>query len=500
MAWLADFFRLVGGLLYWNARKTLYRLRAPRAHCPCQHPSDSGRAWETGCNAVTHWHEPARFRRVCPLLQQNAEGRWRCSVNQADVRPFWGRALAFYGGGLAALYLLATLATFTALRTTGYEVSYPGVAWPPAWSKFTTIKSDFFFAKFKRAFAAQDIGEAILDLSLAYDFNPQNYEAGLLLAQLCQTGQPGLSNGVYARLLLDHPARSEETAQLFFRALLARGDFQAVQTLARDRILAAPVFSPAWLNAFLFANQRTGDLETLGALAREPRTQSLPPDVKTVLQLAADLRAASPVDARQLLINSTSHGATGYTLYFICRQLITRGSPQVALGLISTDDTGLSPRDRTALRLDALAAQGWSTTLDKEIDLLLAAPPTPVVIELLGTHLIRWPDPALLEKICTRLEKSPPPDDEKSYAAYLTLFCAAAAARDEPRLNWTAARIKAILGTRFASLDAVGAFLLGQRKNGHLENYLPALRPLPLEPTYALFCRYSPAFAKPATP
>ena len=228
MGWLADFFRLLGGLFYWNALKSFYRLRGARGRCPCQHPSDSGKAWETGCNAITHWDQPARFRRVCPLLKKDDSDRWRCSANQSDVRAFWGRAFGFYGGGAALLYLLGTLMAFTALRTTGYRVTYPGVFWPPAWGKFTGVKAEFFFAKFQRAYAAQDIREALLDLSLAYDLDPKNYDAGLLLAQLYQFGQPGLSDLVYGRLLSEHPERAEATAQLFFRALLARGDFPSV--------------------------------------------------------------------------------------------------------------------------------------------------------------------------------------------------------------------------------------------------------------------------------
>ena len=500
MAWFADSFRLVGGFLFWNARKTLYRRRGGRGRCPCQHPSDSGRAWETGCHAITHWNEPARFRRICPLLLKNPDGLWRCSVDRADVRPFWGRAFAFYGGGLATLYLLGTLAAFTALRTTGYQVTYPGVLWPPAWSKFTEVKSEFFYAKFQRAYAAQDIREALLDLALAYDLDPRNYDAGFRLAQLYQAGQPALSDRIYHHLLVDHPEKTEQTSQAFFRALLARGDLQAVQTLAHDRILESPGSSPAWLNAFLFANRRTGDTDALALLARETLVKQLPADVRTVLNLAAALRTASPEDVRQLLISGSGRGADGYTLYFICRQLITQGFPQVALGLLDQPDTGLGVRDRASLHLDALAAQGWTTTLENETDLLLAPPPTAAVVELFCTHLIRWPDEKLFEKLAVRLRQSPLPRNEESYSAYLAFFCAAGVARDEPRLNWSIARLNEISGTTFASLKPAGEFFLGRQKFGHLGNYLPTLQPLPLETTYALIRRYIPVAASPRTP
>ena len=499
MGWVADFLRLLGGLFYWNARKTLYRWRGGRGRCPCQHPSDSGRPGETGCNAIIHWHQPARFRRVCPLLVKDSNGAWRCSVGKADVRPFWGRALAVYGGGLTLLYIAGTLAAFTALRTIGYPVTYAGVVWPPAWEEFDGVKSDFFYAKFQRAYAAQDIREALLDLGIAYDLNPENYDAGFLLAQLYQVGQPALSDRIYRRLLAGHPARADQTAQVFFRALLARGDFKAVQELAGRRLLESPASPDVWLNAFLFANRRTGDSDALDSLIQNAVARELPANVRIVLELVGALRTAAPEDARQLLITTAGRGATGYTLYHICRQLIARGFSQAALGVLAQPDNGLNTRDRIALRLDALAASGWSAALDKEVDQLLLQPPTVPVVEVLGTHLIRWPNAGLLEKFYGRLQQAPLPRGEESYSAYLVFFCAAGAGGNEPALNWGGERMREILGTRFTSLDAAGKYLL-EAKAGHLENYLTMLHPLPLETTYALFVRYAPLSKKIRTP
>ncbi|MFA6288618.1 MAG: hypothetical protein WC661_14635 [Opitutaceae bacterium] len=471
-----DFFRLVGGFLYWNSRKTVYRWRGAGGRCPCQHPSDSGRAWETGCNAITHWDQPERFRRICPLLLKDTNGRWRCSVNKESVRPFWGRAFLFYGGGFAILYAVATLAAFTALRTVGYQVTYPGVVWPPAWRKFDEVKSDFFYSKFHRAYVAHDTREALLDLSIAYDLNPENYDAGLLLAQLYQVGQPALSDRVYLRLLAGHPARADQTAQAFFRALLARGDFKAVQELAGRRLLDSSSAPDVWLNAFLFANRRTGDTAALDVLIQKAATRPLPGNGRTILELADALRTAAPEDARQLLITMAGRGAAGYTLYHICRQLIARGFSQAALGLIDQPDSGLNVRDRIALRLDALAASGWSVTLDKEVAQLLLQQPTAPVVEVLGTHLIRWPNAGLFGKLYARLQQSPLPKNEESYAAYLVVFCAAGADGNKSALNWSRECMKEILGAGFTSLDAAGKYLLGEQA-GHLENYLSMLHP-----------------------
>jgi hypothetical protein len=122
LGWCADFFRLWWGLLYWNTRKTWFRIRRGRSVVPCQNLSDSGRAFETQCEACLTWNRPRRFRRVCPLLVDTPDGL-RCSANTPDVRPFWLRAFGLYGGGLASIYLVAVLGVFISLRLIGYPVS-----------------------------------------------------------------------------------------------------------------------------------------------------------------------------------------------------------------------------------------------------------------------------------------------------------------------------------------------------------------------------------------
>ena len=95
--WFGDLGRLYWGLLYWNARKTLFRIAGARGQAPCQHPSDSGAAGVTGCEACAAWSSRARFKRLCPLIASGPDGRRVCGVAAADVRPFWGRAAAVLG-------------------------------------------------------------------------------------------------------------------------------------------------------------------------------------------------------------------------------------------------------------------------------------------------------------------------------------------------------------------------------------------------------------------
>ena len=162
--WIADRGRLLTGLLSLNFRKTLFRLAPKKFGCPCQNPSDSGRAMQTSCDAMLSWSRPIRFRRLCPLLRQNPAGEWRCSVDTADVRPFWGRAFAYLGGGIAGLYLAAALAAFLFLRIVGYPVTIPAVAWPPAWHQIDRARAQYFTAKAEAALRENNSVAAMMAL------------------------------------------------------------------------------------------------------------------------------------------------------------------------------------------------------------------------------------------------------------------------------------------------------------------------------------------------
>lgn len=178
IGWLGDFFRFRWALFYWNARKTWFRMRgAHRDDCPCQTYADSGHALDSRCEAVTHWNQPARFKRVCPLLVQTPQG-WRCSVNAESVRPFWGRAI-LYGTALGlVLYLALTLLVFGVLRSASYKTSYLSVAWPPRWNELRKSQENLYVARAQQALQAGNYQEAILSLEMVTQLNPGNYPAG----------------------------------------------------------------------------------------------------------------------------------------------------------------------------------------------------------------------------------------------------------------------------------------------------------------------------------
>ena len=125
---MLDWFRLWPEFLRLNLQKARYRRRlrrapGPSSPAPCQSDSDSGRAGLTRCEACHRVDRASRYRFVCPALRSVA-GDWRCGVDAAEVRPYWGRAAAALLLPPLALNALASddpaaasIALFTAAQT-----------------------------------------------------------------------------------------------------------------------------------------------------------------------------------------------------------------------------------------------------------------------------------------------------------------------------------------------------------------------------------------------
>lgn len=482
--WLTDLFRLFWALFYWNARKTVFRLGRRRGANPCQSPSDSGKAYETQCEACASWNRAGRFRRVCPLLVETADGL-RCSVNAGDVRPFWGRALGFYSGTAAVLYLLATIAIFLLLRTIGYELDYSAVAWPPAWHRVNESRAQYFAQKGFAAYAANNIREAVFALGIACELDPQNYRAGITLARLWEISQPRLSDGLYARLLQSHPAQAAETAALRLHALLARGDFERLRDAAWQQIAANPVTAAPSLHALIFATRRLHEDAPIQQLLDAPAGASWRP----VLQAELLWRRGRMPEATALLTQPWSPPHP-YFAYYQIRQLLALGRPQEALALLQVY-RALVPGDEVAATLLAASAQlGRTAESLRDAAGWLGASPTPAVVELLATHLVRYPNAELLRLVCTRLDSAPLPATEAAYRAYCALFCAAGVVGDRERLHALTVTLKERAGAAFVSLNAAEDFFLGQSASSRIESFLPVLT-LPVETLYALLERYA---------
>ncbi len=499
MGWLADLFRTAWGLVYWNLRKSLYRARRGQDRCPCQNPSDSGLAWETGCEAALHWNRQGRFRRVCPLLKPAPDGTLRCSVNAEDVRPFWGRAFLFYGGTIFASYLLAVILAFAVLRGIGYKVTPWTLAWPPAWSTLRTVRSEYFLEKARVAYNEQRINEAILSLSLAYELDPYNHAAGLLLAQLWQVGQAALSDRTYVRLLDNHPAMRPVTAQSWYRALLARGDFGTIAQLSADALRFDPDHATAWIHALFFSIRKTGDLAPLHR-ALSITSPDLAPDVRALLELERTVATSLRAQCIDALLRPATDPRTAYAAYYRINRLLQLDAPQQALTLFERYGPRLGERERAALQLDLYAELGWAPLRRATIETLTARTLNLPTVEILMAHLIRHPSPELARLVFAGQAARPLPPTEANYSGYTALFCTAGIYGDSEQVTALANALKQISGSSFVSLRAAEAFFRQPEANRRIEGVLPMLQPLPLDVTYALLERFGRPTPAPTQP
>lgn len=484
---LADLVRLAWGLLYWNARKTWFQLRRDHTPCPCQCASDSGRAYETACDACLSWHQPARFRRVCPLLVETSYGL-RCSVDTAHVRPFWLRALGFYSGSALALYLATALALFAFLRVVGYPISILHLVWPGSWHRVGEVRGWFFMDRAQRAFAEGRGAEGMLYLANAYEFDPTNYTVAFTLAQKLQLTQPQRSDALYRQLSLRHPQQRALTDQVWFRALLARGDFPGVEALALNRLLRDPDPRNAsvWMRALIFASRQNATTVSLQQLL-----ESKAPSVRVwqpLLETELFLRAGENQQALRRLRESWA-GIPPYGFFYQVHESIVLGDGIAASDRLQASPDRIDDTARATLLLQAYATLDANQLLESLAATLLGSPLSLARANLLAAHLIRHPNPALLDRLFSAFTQSRIPLTDETLETYLALYCTAGATGDWDKMHAIATILRPPGRGNTLTLGAVEAFFRGQTPQTRIAGLLSAL-PMPLEAHYALLERY----------
>lgn len=442
---------------------------------------------ETQCEASLNWHRPARFARVCPLLVQTPAGL-RCSVNTADVRPFWGRAARYFGGAFVVLYIIAVAAVFSFLRTVGYPVSIVHVALPPLWDKVGQARGWFFLEHANRAFAAGETTKGLLYLANAYEFDPSNYAVGITLAKHYQAGQPGLSDQVFQRLLRDHPDKSDATAQDWYRALLARGDYESMTRLARSELERGSPHGNTWMRAFFFATAQSRDDTALKELRQSP---AKPLAAWHALLDAELLARAGRTDEARAIIERSGNATPPYALFRYVELLIEMGHPAAALDLLGRRPGALDADAETTLRLTAYQRAGATRLRDALLDALIGPRLDPPRLVIVLRHLIRHPDVAVFARVCEQLARKPLALNSDTAGVWFSLLCTAGAIGDQARLTELTHHLKNASETPFVALGALEAFFRGKTAERRITTFLPMV-PLPMEITYALIERFPP--------
>lgn len=401
---LADAARLAVALVVLNARKTAYRIRPGRRH-PCQHPSDSGRAGETHCEAVIRWDHPSRFRRVCPALRMTRDGPV-CSLNAADVRPYWGRAVLIYAAAALTLALAGASAGYIGLRAIGYrDVRWVDVAWPPRWREIGRARSRYFLAHSVEALAQGNVPLARLSLESALKSDPTSFQPALLLATLDSVSSRGrTANAWVGWALANQPQRAERVAVTLHDMMLQQGQLERVADFAlwmarRDRANAA-----LWVRSLLTVLRATRSTGRFARLHAAEVTQLARP--ARSLMATQILAEEGRRDAARLALQRPL--APDQPIYGLLQveQLLRLGDTAAAEVVAQTLSPALG-------RVRALGLQYWIAERDADavlahacFDHVAAGPLAPGDVDWLAAMVIRAPDPASFRRLDRRLRAS----------------------------------------------------------------------------------------------
>jgi len=405
--WLGDTVRLPVDFLVLNGSKSLWRLRGQRDRCPCQDASDSGRAGETRCDAVLAWHQPRRFRRVCPLLQETAAG-WRCGVDTAGVRPFWGRAglwaLALLGGS----WLGAGLAAWCLLAVLGYRgVTPAAVLWPPRWTELRSARAELFRQRAWAELARGELDAARVALLTAWEVDAGDYRTGLLLGQVLFF-RGDVSGGAYAfeQLLQRHPERTAETALAYHDAVLGVRWYPMLADLALRECLRGGARTAEWGRSLLFA-LRAGRGAEAFLRARGDAVARLAPHLRLLLEAEA-LRQAGGGAAAAARLAEPFAGPWNpeYALEQIAA-LRRSGAASDAEELLGHYGRVLGPREAGLAAYANAFAGGDPTVARAELRGALAAPVEPYDIERACAVLVLAPDRGAYGELVAAIDRHP---------------------------------------------------------------------------------------------
>jgi hypothetical protein len=481
---LTDFFRLAWGLVYWNLRKERYRRAHGRRRCPCQAPSDSGRALETQCEAAMSWHDQRRFRRVCPLLVETPAGL-RCSVNTADVRPFWGKCLRAYSLVFLSLYLALGLTVFASLRLIGYPLPVSTVLWPGHWGRFHLAQADYYQDKGLHAMAAGDLRTASMSLYLAHQLDPGHFEAGLIHAQISTLVTPADSDAVFRDLLAAHPDKAALISERWLYSALPRGSFATIRDLALDRIKSPDTQAQApWIHALVMSTRQLRDdatLDKLGALPEGARWQDL---LTTELLLRSGRKDQA---LRKLGGNWIPHDP--YKTYYQVWQLILLNRPHEAQMTAGANRQLVSGDEQLGFQMAVTRLLSQEPEWRRYTQSLLhSGALTPAVLDVFSVHLVRFPDPLLLQAILTRLQQYPVPASDAGIRAYLSLYCAAGVCGDANALDQLGTALRIQLGRPLYALNQTRSHFTDPKTRIRLQDFLTAFPiPLTLEMQWTLY-------------
>lgn len=389
---LADLLRLPWALVAWNWRKTRYRLQGAKGRCPCQHPSDSGVAGETGCEACIDWNSPSRFQWVCPLLVPGEHG-WHCSVHAEEVRPFWGRAALILLFALMTFHFIVTSAVTVTLNLSGLDtLRWIDVAWPGRWHHVTKARSRAFAVQTAQLLQRGDFVAADLSLASALQVDPDNYEARLFLAQVRQYQQRYLeSDALFRGLMRLQPERATQTALAWHDALLIRQRFPQLAELSLRMGSEPSDLAAAWARSAVLALRSSQSASQL--LARNAEFVARFPVSARALFLAEEhLQRGDRQGAIAQLLTGELDPLVPFLVGEYVEQYLRLREPTRAEAFLRRQQGVLEPFDRAFLQMRIDQESGDTSLVRMDFEALLPGEVTPAVLWRFMAWLVEYPD------------------------------------------------------------------------------------------------------------
>lgn len=477
---VTDGFRVLGYALTLNLRKTLWVRRGRPDNAPCQSPSDSGAADVTSCEASAYWREKRRFRRVCPHLRLQPDGSWMCGADTAQVRPFWGRAAAWWLGIVVGGWLAVSAPVWAVLWKSGVRVTYPHVVWPGGWKEIPRARAEYYVWQAEKALVDKKYDLMNLSLQAALRSDPQNLRARIYLANIAWVqGDFARANERFGQLLQDSPPEQRRPlARVWLPKLLVVGDFPRIKTLAAGMMVDDPEAVGPWAHALIFSARQSGDPVVLVQAARTP---GLPGPIQAILAANAAGLAGQKDTALRLLAELAPAGAHGqFMAYQQVEGLLEYGAPDKALALLTSGPRFLAPSDLLYFRLRAYRQMQWDETVQVAIRDSFQGIDLPR-LNALATYLIRHHDRAGLLRVVDMMHTAPKTDKLDGTFAMLYLAAGMWGDRDQmpviARLATEKSPLPPSLLLRFDSLAS---------QPGHLGEAMGVL-PLPMEAVYAAY-------------
>lgn len=493
--WLADSLRLPGAMLYWNWRKSWFVWRGWRDRCPCQDQSDDSVPGKVRCEAMIHWREPGRFRRVCPLLVQTPEG-WRCSVSASAVRPFWGLAARWLLVAVLALYVGGVTTAWLGMRLASRApVGWLQLALPWRWSEIRSTQARHLFTQAMEAFGRGRPTEARLALLTVRELDPRNYDAGLMLAQISMFERSYLySDDLFLRLWQDHPEQRARTAITYHDSLLALDRMRRLAEFSITMPEADPARAAVWVRSTLLAvrsmrAEEAADFadKQAGALA------ALPPHAQLLVRAEVQLRAGDEIAALAAFHRRFTGPFNAFYTQYQVERLAELGAATDALVLFDSQGALMGEFDRLLTQTSLALITRDDTLARGSFRAMLRQPLNAARVERMAALLAARPHPALFRELSIWLKGQPAVAAEMNGTTMWVTALAAGAPDEAPAWRPNGgqgmpARFPEITAINFASRNP-----LATDSVLHLVNVMPLSRDV----IQALLGRVAPPSAAP---